>query len=195
MVCYCAPMPRSGEAVRRRLQQAALELFLEHGFDQTTAGSIAARAGVTERTFFRHFVDKREVFSDGEAELCDLLVKGVAAVPAGVRPLPALRSAFHTTVPLLERNLPVTQPRARVIAQTPALRERALVKTAALVSALTDALRVRGVDDRLAALCAQVGMDVFAVVTHRWIRDPSGDLHQELDLAFRDVRIAANALK
>ena len=188
-------MPRSGDAVRRRLQQAALELFSERGFDQTTADDIASRAGVTERTFFRHFADKREVFFDGGTELRDVLVRAVAAVPGGLRPLPALRAAFHEAVPLLTRNRPVTEPRARVIAETPALHERSLVKTAALVGALTDALRTRGVDERLATLCAQVGMDTFAVATHRWMQDPSEGLHEQLDQAFQELRIAANALR
>jgi len=69
--------------VRLLLQEAALELYLERGYDKTTAGDIAARAGVTERTFFRHFADKREVFFDREAQLRDLLTGAVAAAPAG----------------------------------------------------------------------------------------------------------------
>jgi AcrR family transcriptional regulator len=130
--------------VRLLLQEAALELYLERGYDKTTAGDIAARAGFTERTFFRHFADKREVFFGGEAQLRDLLTGAVAAVPAGTRPLPALRAAFHQAVPLIERNLPVTERRMPVIVATPALKERALAKSAALVAALPDALQARG---------------------------------------------------
>ncbi|SFJ51292.1 MULTISPECIES: TetR/AcrR family transcriptional regulator [Amycolatopsis] len=188
-------MPRNGEEVRLRLQEAALELYLERGYDKTTAGDIAARAGVTERTFFRHFADKREVFFDGEAELRDLLTGAVAAVPAGTKPLPTLRAAFHQAVPLIERNLPVTERRAPVIAATPALQERALAKTAALVAALTDALVARGVAGPLAALCAQVGMDTYAIAVRRWGADRTDDLHTHLDRAFTDLRLAANALK
>jgi len=194
-MCYAAGMPRSGEAVRRRLQQAALELFTERGFDQTTVEMIAARAGVTERTFFRHFADKREMFFDGEAELRDLLTGAVAAAPPGTKPLPALRAAFQAAIPLLERNRPVTEPRARLLAGTPALRERSLAKTAALVAALTEALMARGVDARTAALCAQVGMDTFGIATHRWMQDPSEPLPDQVEQAFRELRLAANALK
>jgi AcrR family transcriptional regulator len=181
--------------VRLRLQEAALDLYLERGYDKTTAGDIAARAGVTERTFFRHFADKREVFFDGEAELRDLLTGAVAAVPAGTKPLPTLRAAFHQVVPLIERNLPVTERRVPVIAATPALQERALAKTAALVAALTDALRARGVAEPLAALCAQVGMDAYSIAIRRWRADRTDDLHTHLDRAFTDLRLAANALK
>lgn len=188
-------MPRNGDEVRLLLQEAALELYLERGYDKTTAGDIAARAGFTERTFFRHFADKREVFFGGEAQLRDLLTGAVAAVPAGTRPLPTLRAAFHQAVPLIERNLPVTERRMPVIVATPALKERALAKSAALVAALTDALQARGVAEPLAVLCAQVGMDTYSIAIRRWWTDRTDDLHTHLDRAFTDLRLAANALK
>ncbi|MDT7728991.1 MAG: hypothetical protein QOI21_5567 [Actinomycetota bacterium] len=188
-------MPRNSDEVRLRLQEAALELYLERGYDKTTAGDIAGRAGVTERTFFRHFADKREVFFDGEAQLRELLTGAVAAVPAGTKPLPTLRAAFHQAVPLIEHNLPVTEQRFPVIIATPALQERALAKNAALVGALTDALRARGVAEQLAALCAQVGMDTYSIAIRRWGADRADDLHVHLDRAFTDLRLAANALK
>lgn len=188
-------MPRSGEGARRRLQHAAVELFLANGFDQTPVEAIAARAGVTERTFYRHFADKRELLFDGESELRDRLVQAVAAVPHGTKPLPTLRAAFHETVPLFERNRPLTEPGTRLIAQTPALQERSLAKRALLVEGLTDALKARGVDARTAPLCAQVAMDTFAVATHRWMQEPSVPLHDQLDQAFRELRLASAALK
>jgi AcrR family transcriptional regulator len=188
-------MPRSGEAARQRLLQAALELFTEHGFDQTPVEAIAARAGVTERTFYRHFADKREMLFNGESELRDVLVQAVAGVPHGTKPLPTLRAAFHESVPLFERNRPLTEPGARLIADTPALQERSLAKRALLVNALTDALQARGVDARTAPLCAQVGMDTFAVATRRWMQEPSVSLHDQLDQAFRELRLATAALK
>jgi len=188
-------MPRNRDEVQQRLQEAALELYLERGYDKTTAGDIAARAGFTERTFFRHFADKREVFFGGEAQLRDLLTGAVAAVPAGTRPLPTLRAAFHQAVPLIEHNLPVTERRAPVIVATPALQERAMAKSAALVAALTDALRARGVAEPLAALCAQVGMDTYSIAIRRWRADRTDDLHAHLDRAFTDLRLEANTLK
>jgi len=188
-------VPRSGDEVRRRLQEAALELFTERGFDQTSAADIAGRAGVTERTFFRHFTDKREVFFDGQAELLDTLTGALAAVPVGTKPMPALRAAFHQAIPLLERNLPVVRKRMPVIAATPALRERSLAKTQALVEALTAALAARGVPAQHASLCAQTAMATFQLATRRWHEDPSTDPHEHLDNAFRDLRLAAGALR
>jgi AcrR family transcriptional regulator len=187
-------VPRNSDEVRLRLQEAALDLYLERGYDKTTTGDIATLAGVTERTFFRHFTDKREVFFDGEALLRELLTNAVAAVPAGTKPLPTLRAAFHQAVPLIEHNLPVTERRYPVIIATPALQERALAKTAALVGALTDALCARGVAEQLAALCAQVGMDTYSIAIRRWGTDRTDDLHIHLDRAFTDLRLAANTL-
>lgn len=181
--------------MRRRLQEAALELYLEHGYEQTTTENIASRAGVTERTFFRHFADKREVFFDGEEELSGVLVGALAEVPAGIKPLPALLIAFHGSVALFERNRPVTEPRSKVMETSPALQERGLAKNASIVRILIEALCARGTDEEQARLCAQVGMDTCAIAVRRWMRDPSDDLHTHLDRAFRDLRLASAALK
>ena len=155
-------MPRSGEDARRRLQQAALELFQERGYDATTTAEIAARAGLTERTFFRHFPDKREVLFEGEEAFRVALAEGVMAAPQDLEAMEALLWAFRSVEPLLQRNRAVSEPRQRVIAQTPALQERVLTKTAALTEALAEALRRRGVEDSRAALAAQVGMALFS---------------------------------
>jgi hypothetical protein len=84
--------------------------------------------------------------------------------------------------------------RARVIAVTPALREREVAKVATLVTFLTDALIARGVDARIAQLCAQVGMGICAVATRRWMHDPSAGLDAEIEAAFRDLHEVSHAL-
>ncbi len=177
-------MPRSGEDARLRLQQATLELFRERGYEATTTAEIAARAGVTERTFFRHFPDKREALFDGEAAFRDVLAAAVAAAPEGLAPMDALLCAFRSVEPLLERNRPFTEPRQKIIARTPALQERVLTKTAHLVGALSAALGVRGFDDGLATLAAQVGMAAFGYAAKAWFDDPGPGLDAHLRRAF-----------
>src|SRR5580692_2342825 len=113
---------------RGRLQEAALALYSERGFDQTTAAQIADRAGVTERTYFRHFADKREVLFDGEDDLKGVLADSVEAAPAGLVPLDVLRIAFLASVPLFVAGRAVAEQRARIIDTTPALLERANAK-------------------------------------------------------------------
>ena len=180
-------MPRSGEPARHRLQQAAVELFGERGYEQTTAAEIAARAGVTERTFFRHFADKREVLFDGQAKLREALTAPIAAAPAALPPLETLYRAFRAVTPLLEANRPFSFPRQRVIASSPALQERELAKVAALAEALALTLHQRGVDGRLAALAARAGMATFCYAVESWFADPAGGLGTCLERAFAEL--------
>jgi Transcriptional regulator len=181
-------VPRSGAEARRRLQQAALELYRERGFDQTTTAEIAARAGVNERTFFRHFPDKREVLFDGEAELRAALEQAVAEAPEGLRVLDLLLHAFRAVRHVIERNRPFAEPRTRLIAATPALRERELAKGASITEAVAEALRKRGVPDRYALLAAQTGWAAFAQAYTAWIADSSRSLDEHLLQAFADLR-------
>ncbi|MBV9792616.1 MAG: TetR family transcriptional regulator [Actinobacteria bacterium] len=181
-------MPRSGAEARRRLQQAALDLYRERGYDQTTTAEIAARAGVNERTFFRHFPDKREVLFDGEAALRANLVQSVAAAPAGQPALEMLLDAFRQSARILVENRPFSEPRQQIIAVTPALRERELAKAASMVDALTEALRQRGIPDRLARLAAQTGWATFHEAVQAWLDEPGSSLDAQLTQAFVDLR-------
>ncbi|MFF6995447.1 TetR family transcriptional regulator [Streptomyces sp. NPDC008313] len=186
-------MPRSGAEARRRLQRAALELYQERGFDQTTTAEIAARAGVNERTFFRHFPDKREVLFDGEADLRAALTREVADAPDGLRPLDVLLRAFRKAGRILEDNRPFAEPRLKIIAVTPALREREVAKAAALTDAVAEALRQRGVPGRLAGLAAHTGWAAFHQAAQAWIDDPSQSLNAHLIRAFDDLRALSAA--
>ncbi len=177
-------MPRSPEPARQRLQQAALELFGECGYDQTTAAEIAARAGVTERTFFRHFPDKREVLFDGQGKLLAALTIAIAEAPAKLEAFEVLYRAFRSVVPLLEANRPFALPRQAVIASSPALQERELAKEATLAESLALALRQRGMEERLAALAARTGMATFRHAVESWFADPSDGLNASLERAF-----------
>src|SRR5271165_2768337 len=129
---------------RGRLAKAAMELYAEQGFEQTTVAEIAARAGLTERTFFRHFADKREVLFYGAGALQELMVSAVASAPDS----------------------------AALIAANAELQERELIKLASLASALAGALRDRGVSEPAASLTAEAGVAVFRIAFGRWISDP-----------------------
>ena len=181
-------MPRSGKEARQRLQQATLELFQQQGYDATTTAEIAARAGVTERTFFRHFADKREALFDGEEGFRDTLAERVMSAPDAMGPMEALLYAFRSVEPLLEQNRPFTEPRQEIIARPPALQERVLTKTANLIGALAAALVRRGVDDGLADLAAQVGMAALGYAAKGWFDDPRPGLDTHLRRAFETLQ-------
>ncbi|GJG85766.1 TetR family transcriptional regulator [Gemmatimonadetes bacterium T265] len=174
--------------MRVRLQRTALELFRERGYDRTTAAEIAARAGVTERTFFRYFPDKREVLFDGETTLRAALTAAIADAPGGLGPLDTLFRAFRSVQPALEANRPFSEPRQEVIANTPALHERELAKTAALADALAAALQARGVAELRAVLAARTGMAAFVHATIAWLNDPGPGLGARLDFALRELK-------
>jgi AcrR family transcriptional regulator len=176
---YEGRMPRAPD-LRRRLQDIALELYGEHGFESVTTAQIAARAGVTERTFFRYFADKREVLFDEDARLRPALIAAIAEAPEGQRPLAMVLNALRSAQPLFEENRPFTEPRLRIIAATPALQERAEAKTAALNVLLAKALERRGVDPNLALLAARTGMAAFSHALQAWFRNPSRGLADHL---------------
>lgn len=179
---------RPPEDVRTRLQAAALGLFRERGYDRTTAAEIALRAGVTERTFFRYFPDKREVLFDGEATVRSALTGSIARAPERLGALNMMILAFREFVPTLEANWSYAKPRYEIIAATPALHERELAKIAALSDALAAALRDKGVAELPAILAAHIGMAAFVHATVFWMDDRTVALGKRIDLAFDGLR-------
>ena len=157
---------------RGRLEQAALALYGERGFENTTVAEIAERAGLTERTFFRHFADKREVLFGGAGLLQGLMVSAVAEAPAAAAPIDAVMAALAAAGDLLQQRRDFARQRHAVIVANAELRERELIKMATLASALADALRGRGVTDPAASLTAEAGVAVFRVAFERWVGAP-----------------------
>jgi len=154
---------------RGRLQEAALALYSERGFDQTTAAEIAARVGVTERTFFRHFADKREVLFGGSELLRERIVTGVAEAPEGQTPLEAVARGLDAAAAFLgEARRDLSAQRHAVIAANPELRERELAKVAYYAAAVAATLGQRGVGEPQATLAAEAGMSVLRVAIARW---------------------------
>jgi len=181
-------MPRDGDKIRRLLQLTALELYQDIGYEQTTAAQIAAKAGVTERTFFRHFPDKREVLFDGDAEFSAALMSGVRNAPAGLGPWDTLFFAFKSVEPMFVENRQFSEPRRRVIASNPALQERALAKTNSMIAVLTEALCERGVPNHQARLAAQMGAAALSHAVEAWFNDGTLDLVDQILKAFHEVR-------
>jgi len=156
---------------RGRLEQAALSLFAERGFDDTTVAEIAARAGLTERTFFRYFADKREVLFWGAGALQELLVSAVASAPDSAPPIQAVGAALVGAGTLLQDRRDGARQRQSVIAASSELHERELIKLASLASALAGALRERGCTAPAASLAAEAAIAVFKVAVERWVNE------------------------
>lgn len=156
--------------------RAAVELFAERGFEPTTAGDIAERAGVTERTFFRHFADKREVLFDGSATMERTAYDAILAAPPDQSPLDAALAGVVAAGGLLEDRRDHAVRRSRIIAVNPGLQERELLKLAALVDTTAEALHARGVTEPTAGLAAHSAVTVFRVAFAHWVsaEEPPG---------------------
>ena len=156
---------------RGRLEQAALALFGESGFENTTVAQIAARAGLTERTFFRYFADKREVLFWGSRALQELMVDALVNAPPAAAPLEAVAAALDAAGAALQERFEFARNRHAVIVESAELRERELIKLASLAAALGDALRRRGTTGPTATLTAEAGITVFRVAFERWVTE------------------------
>ncbi|MFD8425103.1 TetR family transcriptional regulator [Streptomyces sp. NPDC059466] len=157
---------------RGRLAKAALELYSERGFEQTTVAEIARRAGLTERTFFRHYADKREVLFAGSGQLQELFVRAVAGAPESAAPIDAMAAGLDAVSEVFADRHDFARARQAVIMANTELQERELIKLASLAAALADALRGRGVTEPAASLTAEAGVAVFKVGFERWIVAP-----------------------
>jgi AcrR family transcriptional regulator len=149
-----------------------MDLYLERGFEKTTVAEIAGRAGLTERTFFRHFADKREVLFSGSAALQELLTGSIAGAPESDAPIEVVAAALEVAGAVLQERGSWARQRQAVIAASEELRERELIKLASLAEAVGDALRRRGVKDPAASLSAEAGVAAFRVAFERWVDQP-----------------------
>ena len=182
-------MPRWEPGSRERLQKAALELFSEQGYESTTVAVIAARAGVTKRTFFRHFADKREVLFAGSEDLQALLVNEIEQAADELSPLEMIAAALTAVDWQAMAPRPYLRQRQAVIAATPELLERDLRKLDALAAAFADGLRRRGIADASARLAAQAGMTVFRTSYERFIdSDTDADMSAIVDDVLAGLR-------
>jgi AcrR family transcriptional regulator len=165
-------MARWAPGARGRLQAAAFELFTEKGYEETTVGDIATRAGVTERTFYRHFADRREVFFDGAGDLQDYLVQAVEAASVDLGPLEAIVEALDQAAgQIFAARFLLARQRQRLIDANPELQERELAKMSRLATALTGALRSRGVEQATASVAAETGVALFRVAFTHWVEE------------------------
>jgi AcrR family transcriptional regulator len=182
-------MARWEPGAPERLQEAALELFATRGFERTTATEIAQSVGLTERTFFRHFSDKREVLFYGQHLLVQAFLAGIDTAPPNASPIEIVASALRSAAAFFpDERRTYSRMRQSVIEENPALQERELHKLATIATTLAGALRARGVDDLAATLAAESGITVFGIAFAQWIRegekrslaDLEGDVLREL---------------
>lgn len=173
-----------------RLQQAAVTLFIERGYAEVTVAEIADRAGLTKRTFFNHFPDKREVLFAGAQAFEDSVVRHLEEAGSDLEPIDAAVRALTSGGQELSGYGDFGRIRQDLIATSTELQERELIKMAALASAIADALRRRGVHTRTATLTAQTALAVFTTAYSDWVSDNTADLHDVMQRSLADLRQA-----
>lgn len=188
-------MPRWEPNARARLEAAALELYSERGFDHATVEDIAQRAGVTRRTFFRHFADKREVLFGAGHDEWSIVAAAVQSAPEGAAPLAAVGFGLEALATKLDAEGEAAVRRIRIVRASPELWERQLIKFTVLAEALAGALRARGVGDPAAILAAEAGVTALRVATTQWIANPGHNsmltVGRETLAALREVASAS----
>jgi AcrR family transcriptional regulator len=173
VITYLRSMGRWEPNARGRLAQAALTLYAERGFDQTTAAEIAKLAGLKERSFFRHFADKREVLFYGTDALREILVRAIADAPSTATAMDAVSAALQVVGAMVQEDPEPARLRHAAVSANAELRERELIKLAELAEAMAGALRGRGIPGSAARLAAETGIAVYRVAFARWISDPA----------------------
>lgn len=193
---YTQRMSRWQPNTAERLMNAAIELFADRGYDNVTVAEITERAGVTKRTFFRHFADKREILFGGQGEQRRLLVDAIVHAPASATPLDAVSAGVLAFADEFRQDQRDTVARRQnIIARHSDLQERELSKQAALTTAMTDALHQRGVNEPTATLAARIGALAFELAFQRWHAPTNRQtLTRLVSKTLRDCKTAAAVL-
>jgi AcrR family transcriptional regulator len=178
-----------------RLQQAAMALFRERGYAEVTVAEIADRAGLTKRTFFNHFADKREVLFAGAKALEASIVKHLTEAGDDLDPLDAAVVALTRGGLELSHYSDFARARRELIASSPELQERDLIKMTSLASAIAETLRQRHVPARTATFAAQAAMAVFTIAYGDWVDDSTADFCTLMQRSLADLRQAAGCTR
>ena len=172
-------MPRSSEPTRERLVEAAINLFTAHGYAATTVDDIAQRAGVSPRTFFRHFPDKEEVLFADDDDLLPLVTNAITAAQEPVKAQDLMSEVLGSLAAIMEPVRPRLRERQRVIDHDLALTGRELAKQVRWQRSIADALAQRGFTPHAADLLAVLGFALFRGALHQWLAEEDGPTLRE----------------
>ncbi len=182
-------MSRWKPNAEQRLTRAALDLYAARGYDKTTVGDIAAHAGVTSRTYFRYFPDKREVLFGGSARLRSRIGGSLRDAPADMAPLDATLYAMSTCDDLFHLGEhEYLRQRDAVISSSDELKEREARKLASIAADIVAGLVERGSDQGAAQLVADLALVVFKQASRLWMDDPTVPFADQLQRASTQAR-------
>lgn len=164
-------MVQRAENARERFESAAFSLFGEKGYAATTVPEIAAKAGLTERTFYRYFTDKREVMFWRAGDHQVTITNEIVRAPAGVDPLTMAAYSFESVASFIDGHRSIVKLRQVLISRHGDLQERELMKLHLLASAIDLALQQRGIQPSLSRVVAEIGAAIWKVALENWCAD------------------------
>jgi AcrR family transcriptional regulator len=173
-----------------RLRRAAAELFVERGYDAVTVLDIALRAGLTRRSFFRYFPDKREVLFAGSQRLVEEVERRLDAAASDESTQKAVVRVLDEAGAILagDRDRDSQRQRRAIIAASPELQERDRTKIAQIAAAITRWMARRGVAVADAELLGAVCAEAFRSAYNRALSaDGSPDFGEHLSEAARAI--------
>lgn len=181
-------MPRWSPDAALVLEEAAMALFAEHGYAETTVPQIAERAGLTTRTFFRHFAEKREVVFLRDRELPTAVRTILDALPSGLGSRQLVEQGLSRAAVELEQWRAPISRRDAIIGSDEHLRERELLKLDHLAAAIEQGLVARDVPAEQAHVASRVAALAFDLALRRWLDAEGSSLQDELDRAWSEIR-------
>lgn len=185
-------MSRWAPDARERLETAALDLFVENGYEETTVAQIADRAGLNRATFFRHFTDKREVLFGGEDVLTGLFGDGIRGAAPDATVTDCLRAAFTAADAVMTaQQRTKAGKRMRMVAANTEVQERGLLKHARIAGSIGAALRARGVDELTARLAAEMGTLAYRIAVERWMASDDQPFSRHAAAALSELQTRA----
>lgn len=171
MHSYDAAMARWHPDAEGRLRQAAIELFTEYGYDAVTITQIAERAGLTRRSYFRYFPDKREVLFAGSERLAPAVTKVLETTDRRAAPLDRIVTTLVDVGEQMIKHIGHAPDRRTIIASSNELTERERTKLAAVAQAITACFTGEGLDKAVAQLAGRIGVDLFQNAFDRYLDD------------------------
>ncbi len=181
---------RKKAATRAAIQAHAMRLFLAHGFEETTVAMIAAAAGVSEMTCFRHFPTKEAMVLSDPYD--PLIAACVEAEPASLSPFERIRNGVLNAIDQVPaEDMRLVLERSRLVMDTPQLRARYWDQQTATRAVLVQALgRRRGGDDYRIEVIASACLAAMTTALEYWVGHPAGGEHLQdlLKRAFEVLR-------
>lgn len=176
------------ERTKAQLQTIAVRLFRLHGYEATTVEQIAAEAGVSAMTFFRHFPSKSSVLFDDPYD--PLIGAAVAEQPAALPPLErARRGLAQAWAKLPEPDRDDTWERVKIVDAHPSLRARMWENNQVTHQIIVDALRSTGTSSLDAEVAAGACLGAITAALFEWARTDTGGLGDRIGAALNQLAL------